>query len=148
MSWHATDGAEEMTAIESSEIASRSHARSRTISRVRSTFMVEAMLLLTIVMVLVAITLSLLAFSGGISARAQHLQQASDIAQNAAERFVADPLGFAEVQDIGEYRVLCDIDESPRPSGSLYEARIYVTLDDEEICSVDVCRYISARDEA
>lgn len=116
--------------------------RSRTVTKVRSTFMVEALLLLACVIILLAVTVVLFAFANQTSTKAQRMQESADIAQNAAEQFAANPAGMPVALDAGDYMVRCDIDEEETESGLLYNANVIVTYDAEEMCSLQVSKYV------
>lgn len=116
--------------------------RSRLTSKVRSTFMVEALLLLACVIILLAVTVVLFAFASENATKAQRIQESADIAQNAAEQFAADPAQMPVALDVDNYRVRCDIDEEETESGLLYNANIIVIHDDEEMCSLRVSKYV------
>lgn len=116
--------------------------RPRTIAKVRSTFMVEALLLLACVIILLAVTIALFAFASATSTKAQRMQESADIAQNVAEQFAANPAEMPEVQSAGDYTVRCDISEEETESGSLYNARVIVMHEADEMCSLDVSKYV------
>ena len=132
-----------------SELASRSAAlRKRQASRTRSTFMVEALLLLAFVLILLAITVSLFAFASETSTNAQRMQEAADIAQNTAEEFISDPEAMPDAQTVGDYIVRCDIDREKTDAGVMYDARVTVIRGIEEVCTLSVSKYESAREGA
>lgn len=123
-------------------------ARTRRASRTQGTFMVEAMLLLTCVLVLLAVTVSLFAFAAEASSGAQRMQEAADIAQNAVEEFVADPAGIPEEQVIGDYVVMCDVGSAPMEAGVMYDARVTVVRGADELCALAASRYVPSGGEA
>lgn len=125
----------------------RTAARSRIAAHARSTFMVEALLLLACVLILLALAISLLSFSADASGRAQRLQEASGIAQNVAEEFLSDPAGMSGTQRVGDYVVRCDVDAEPSGAGVLYNGRVTVVHNAEELCALDVWKYVDDRSE-
>lgn len=116
--------------------------RSRSVSKTRSTFLVEALLLLACVIILLAVTVVLFAFASQTSTKAQRMQESADIAQNAAEQFAANPAKMPVALDAGDYMVRCDIDEEETETGLLYNANVIVTYDAEEMCSLQVSKYV------
>lgn len=116
--------------------------RSRTTSKVRSTFMVEALLLLTCVIILLAVIIALFAFASETSTKAQRMQESADIAQNAAEQFASNPAGMPDVLSVGDYMVRCDVDKEETEVGVLYDARVIVSYDADEMCTLAVSQYM------
>lgn len=119
--------------------------RTRITSKARSSFLVEALLLLACVIILLAVTLTLFMFANDASAKAQRLQEASDLAQNTAERFAADPEAVPEAEDVGDYTVLCDVEAQNMDAGVMYRANVVVVDDLEEVCSLSTSKYVSGK---
>lgn len=116
--------------------------RPRTTSRVRSTFMVEALLLLACVVILLAVTIALFAFASATSTKAQRMQESADIAQNAAEQFTANPAGMPDILSSGDYTVRCDVSKEETQAGLLYNAYVIVLYEGDEMCSLEASRYV------
>lgn len=116
--------------------------RSRSVTKMRSTFMVEALLLLACVIILLAVTITLFAFASETSTKAQRIQESADIAQNSAEQFAANPAGMPELQEVGDYTVRCDIDREETEWGLLFNANVIVMYGVEDMCSLEVSKYM------
>lgn len=116
--------------------------RSRSVPKMRSTFMVEALLLLACVIILLAVTITLFAFASETSTKAQRIQESADIAQNSAEQFAANPAGMPEILEVGDYTVRCDVDREETESGLLYNANVIVMYGVEDMCSLEVSKYM------
>lgn len=109
----------------------------------RGTFMVEAMLLLLIVMLLVSVVMSVLAFSYLKGVEASEMNVAITAAANAAERFAADPANAPEVQEVDGCTITCETDAEPTVGGVLYQATISVARDGEELYELQTSAYAS-----
>lgn len=104
--------------------------------------MAEALLLLACVIILLAVTITLFAFASETSTKAQRIQESADIAQNSAEQFAANPAGMPEVLEVGDYTVRCDVDREETESGLLYNANVIVMYGVEDMCSLEVSKYM------
>lgn len=114
-------------------------------------FMVEVLVLLFFLIASMAIFTQLFASSITTSADANRLSQATVLAQNAAEEFSANPAAVASGKKIGagtaadgsdDLGVTCDVTSKKTATGTLYEAHITVTDEDDSIYELDATRYV------
>ncbi len=112
----------------------------------RSTFVIEALLLFMCLMIVIAVSVSVIAFSSAEGARSSHKETGVIMATNIAELFSADPKSVEEVYEQGDYTARCAIDLSMDEAGSLYDATITVSWKDEEIYSLKTSKYVSHSD--
>ena len=110
------------------------------------TYLVEALLLLACLLAVACVVMAVFTRSLEVGVQTQREQEAIVLAQNAAERFAADPLSVPYETDEGEYRVLCTVSTFPRPNGTWYDAHVAVMCAGEEAFSLDTARYVSASD--
>lgn len=122
-----------------------SGGRRRAGARSRSTFMVEALLILACLMMVLAVVMALFGFSHQRSVAAEQRQRAQSLVQNIAEQFAADPQaaldGALDGQQDG-LEVLVSVVGEDRAAGRLLEATITVTCDDEVLVTLDTARYV------
>lgn len=111
--------------------------------RTRSTFMVEAMLILACVVVVLAVVMSLFAFAHRMGMQSAEEQQAVTLAQNAAERFAADPKGVPEAEEADGFQVLVGVEAQDQVAGELMVATISVQRDGREVYALQTERYVA-----
>ncbi len=92
----------------------------------RNTFIIEALLLLAIVVILVAAAMAIFAQSLQMGKQSALMNEAMVIAQNTAERFMANPTLAVEHEGSGNYIVECITTAEDTGSGTMYTAEIYV----------------------
>lgn len=115
--------------------------------RARSTYMVEALLILLILLV-VACTVMVVfssALQSGAQTRAE--QEAIVMAQNTAERVAANPTAVPQHTMSSEYDIYCDIQADEGAAGVLYRAHITVQKAGEQLYDLHTSRYVSGRDD-
>ena len=108
-------------------------------------FLVEAMLLLVFLIGSMAVFTQLFGYAVERSGSSRALTEAVAAAENAAERFAADPASApAQVQD-GDMRVVCNVSDENAAGGTLYRATISVYRDgqDEPVYAIRTARYSS-----
>lgn len=108
-------------------------------------FIVEALVLLFFLVLAVTVFVQLL---GGAVVRGQQatdLENAVQIAQDAAETFAADPQSF-QPEDHGAYAVDANVERTATPAGALYRATIKVSKNGEEgaIYELSTARYVES----
>lgn len=117
----------------------------RRAERTRSTYLVEALLLLACLLVVLAVVMALFGFAAAQGTQTAHAQQAMTLAQNAAERFAADPANVPPEQTADGFTVRCDVTEEPQAAGTMLHATITVERDGETAFQLQTARYASAR---
>lgn len=125
-------------------------------------FIVEALVLVVFLMASLAVLTSLMVSSYERGAEANDLSYAVVMAANDAEMFAADPTGHADNGD-GSYvptdaeagteatspssqnglQLSRSVQQHPQEAGTLYEAHITVSRNDEVIYELDTSRYVS-----
>ena len=114
-------------------------------ARTRSTFMVEALLILACLMMVLAVVMGLFGFSYQKGLAAQKQQRAQTLAQNVAEQFAANPQAGVDglLDDSRDgLTVQVAVTGEDRTAGRLLEATITVTCDDEVLATLDTARYV------
>lgn len=114
-------------------------------TRTRSTFMVEALLILACLMMVLAVVMGLFGFSYQKGLAAQKQQRAQTLAQNVAEQFAANPQAGVDglLDDSRDgLTVQVAVTGEDRTAGRLLEATITVTCDDEVLATLDTARYV------
>lgn len=108
-------------------------------------FIVEALVLLLFLVLAVTVFVQLLGGAVVRSQQATDLENAVQIAQDAAETFAADPQSF-QPEDQGVYAVDADIERTATSAGALYRATIKVGKDGEEgsIYELSTARYVES----
>lgn len=89
-------------------------------------FIVESMLLLVFLVGSLAILTQLFAISMNNSVQSRTLDAATIAATSIAEHFAADPTGVQESTQLGDLIVKCEVTETAREGGTLYNALISV----------------------
>lgn len=112
----------------------------------RSTFVVEAMLLFMCLMVVIAVSISVIAFAASMGAHSAHKEAGVIMATNIAEQFSADPSSLQERYVDGDYTATCTLELSMDEAGTLYDATIVVDWRDEEIYTLRTAEYVSHAD--
>ena len=109
-----------------------------------SAYLIEALLLLTILATALAVFMSIFSLASRRGNESAMLDAATYAASNVAERFSADPTAAQQEYDEDGYRVTCDVEPSPSRAGTLYRATITVWSDaGEELYSISTARYVS-----
>lgn len=125
-------------------------------SRSNTAFLVESIVLLFFLVAALAIFTQMFGSSINNSFKASQLSAATEVAQSAAEEFSANPEAVAQGQAIGSgiaangtdrFKVTCDTKAQNQSSGTLYQATITVSEDDEPVYSLDVSRYVPGGSE-
>lgn len=105
-------------------------------------FLVEALVVLAILMVSLAVFVRLFTSAQLEAVHAKNLSQAVVIATNRAEEFAADPTQVESSTEEGEFTVLCDVKPNPSKDGTLYDATIEVRKDGETLYTLQTSRYL------
>ncbi len=110
----------------------------------QSAYLIEALLLLTILATAIAVFTSLFALAMRRGNESVELDRATHLATNVAERFVADPVGVLEEYEEDGYRITCDVIPERTDSGVFYRAAITVWTDaNESLYTIETARYVS-----
>lgn len=120
---------------------SASHGRVR---HSRSTFIVEAMLLLACLLVVLAASMSLFAFAWQQGSRTADDQRAATLAQNVAERFAADPFSIQPYEEVDGLQVHAQLEWESETGGQIAYATITITHDEEPdpLFELSTARYV------
>lgn len=115
-------------------------------------FMVEALVLLFFLVASLAVFTQLFAYSANGAKQAQRLTQATELAQNAAEEFSANPQAVAAGQTVGlgtaqggnadGFTVSCNVSDEAQGHGTYYTAHISVSDNEGEAYALDASRYV------
>lgn len=125
-------------------------------------FIVESLVLLVFLMAALAVAIQLMGVAHQHGTQANRLSSAIVLASNDAEAFAADPASdgaassfstvdgeLVEVSDANAaanesiYRVTRQVEARNLGAGTLYEARIAVTCDEQAVYELDTSRYVS-----
>lgn len=109
----------------------------------RSTFVIEALLLFMCLLIVIAVSVAVVAFSSSQGAQAAHKEAAIVMATNIAERFSADPTSLQDAYSEGDYSADCSVDLSMDDAGSLYDATIVISWKGEQIYTLCTSKYVS-----
>ena len=115
-------------------------------SRAGTAMLVEAMILLVFLIASLAVFMQMFSASLTRADESRELTMAVAAASDAAEQFAAYPEQTGGEQTLDGMRVVCDVQEEPRPAGILYRADISVYADDnsdEPIYSITTARFES-----
>lgn len=105
----------------------------------------EAMLYAFFFVVALAIVGALFGVSLHASHGAARLEQAVELASDAAARFAADPSAKQELLVEDGLRAVCEVTDESKAFGHLYHATIRVYEGTETIYDLETSRYVSAR---
>lgn len=114
-------------------------------------FMIEALVLLFVLVASLAVFTTLFAFSATNAQQAKRVSEASVVAQNVAEEFVADPAGVVIGDTVGAgaalgggtWTVSCEITGIQQGEvGALYTAHITVSDAQGEAYALNTSRYV------
>lgn len=114
-------------------------------------FMIETLVLLFFLVASLAAFTQLFAYSANSAKQAQRLTQATELAQNAAEEFSANPQAVAEGKAVGlgvaqgtddSLTTTCTVTSEPQSSGTYYTAHISVSDSQGEAYTLDASRYV------
>lgn len=117
-----------------------------------TSFLVEALILLVVLIASMAVFITLFAHAASGANDAARLSSATAIAQNAAEEFSSNPQAVAAGKKVGEgvaksdggdFDVTCKVSSEEEGAGVLYTATITVSDDAGEVYSLDTSRYVS-----
>ena len=117
-------------------------------------FMVEALFLLAFLIAAMAVVTQLFAGAAAQAREADHITQATVLAQSAAEEFSSNPQAVAKGAAVGQgvaagestkddLQVACTVDADKQTAGTFYTAHITVSDDTSEIYALDASRYVS-----
>ena len=110
----------------------------------QSAYLIEALLLLTILACAIAVFMSLFSLALRRGDQSVELDRAIQVATDTAERFVADPAHAQSEYEEDGYRISCDVIPEVTESGTMYRATITVWTDsNESIYSLIASRYES-----
>ena len=105
----------------------------------------EAMLYAFFFVVAVAIAGAVFGVSIHASHEAARLEEAIELASDAAARFAADPSAKQELVAEDGLRAVCEVTDEPKAFGHLYLASIRVYDGTESLYELETSRYVSAR---
>lgn len=105
----------------------------------------EAMLYAFFFVVALAIAGALFGVSLHASHEAARLEQAIELASDAAARFAADPAAKQELVEIDGLRVVCEVEDESKAFGRLYYATIRVFHGTDTVYDLETSRYVSVR---
>ena len=127
-------------------------ARSGSLSWSSTSFLVEALILLVVLIASMAVFTTLFVHASSGANDAARLSSATAIAQNAAEEFSSNPQAVAAGKKVGEgmakagssdFDVTCKVSSENEGAGVLYTATITVSDDAGEVYSLSTSRYVS-----
>lgn len=127
----------------SSELGS-SRQISHRVSHRGMAFLIEALVVLAILMVTLAVFVRLFTAAQLEALRANDLSEAVILASNRAEEFSADPTHVETSTKEGDFVIRCDVKPTSHTGGTLYEASIEVLKDGESVYTLQTSRYMSA----
>lgn len=119
--------------------------RARTEARTRSTYLVEALLILVCLLIVASVVMVVFSYALQREEQTQQEQEAIVLAQNAAERFAADPTSVPNHTMQDAYDIYCETSAEDRGVGVHYTAHVSVAAEGEELFALDTSRYVSAR---
>ena len=130
-------------------------------------FIVESLVLLAFLVAALAVSIQLMGVAHQHGTQADRLSSAVILASNEAEAFATDPAAgnvsasFATVDgelvesagadapaDGSIYQVTRTVEARDEQAGTLYEARIAVTCDGQDVYELDTARYVPAKEVA
>ena len=123
-------------------LAARPSASRARVRRSRSTFIVEAMLLLVCLLIVLAASMSLFAFAWQEGARAADEQRATTLAQSVAERFAADPSSIEPTEEVDGLQVITQTEWLPQAAGQMAYATITVMRGEDAVFELSTARYV------
>lgn len=115
-------------------------------------FLVESMVLLFFLVAALAVFTQVFASSVSNSAEANRLSAATEVAQNAAEEFSANPVAVAQNRAVGAgiasdgangFSVNCDVTSENNDAGTLYSAHIEVSDDEGVAYELDAASFVA-----
>lgn len=109
----------------------------------RSSFVVEALLLLICLMIVITVSISIFAFAAAKGAGSAREENAIIMATNIAEQFAADPNSLQERYVDGDYVATCALSISMDAAGSLYDTTIDIDWKGDRIYSLSTSKYVS-----
>lgn len=101
-------------------------ARSNGTAPKRSTYLMEALLLFTCLMVVIALSMSIFAYSSDKGLQVSNENDAMVLASNIAERFSADPMSIDTEYENGDLLAKCEISLSIDNLGTMYGLKVEV----------------------
>ena len=122
--------------------------------RMRSTtaFIIEALALLLVLIVSMAVFTQLFARSTAAADQSARICKAVNVAEDVAEEFSADPAAVAAGKTVGAgvakdgrdgFDVSCDVNQDATGAGTLWKAHIKVSDDEGTAFELDTSRYVS-----
>lgn len=123
-------------------------------NRMRSTtaFIIEALALLLVLIVSMAVFTQLFARSTAAADQSARICKAVNVAEDAAEEFSSDPAAVAAGKAVGAgvaksgrdgFTVSCDVKQDATEAGVLWKAHIKVSDDEGTAFELDTSRYVS-----
>lgn len=115
-------------------------------------FLVESMVLLFFLVAALAVFTQVFASSISNSVEANRLSAATEVAQNAAEEFSANPAAAAQGHAVGagiaengsgEFSVNCNVTSESNGAGTLYSAHIEVSDDQGVAYELDAASFVA-----
>lgn len=125
----------------SSEMNTSGGSRARS-GRHGMAFLFEALVVLAVLMLSLAVFVTLFSSAQIEGRQATQLSQAVLLATNRAEEFSADPTGVQERTTEDGLTVTCDVTETNRDDGILYDATITVSEGETELYVLSTARYV------
>lgn len=113
-------------------------------SNLQNTFVIEALIILMCLLMLVAVVLMVFSVANNSSLHTSRVQHAMVMAQNAAERFAANPAATTPVSE-GGYSLEFKVRDGAQ---QVRYATITVTFEGEELYALDTARFVPSADEA
>lgn len=111
----------------------------------QTTFIIEALLLLICLMMVIAVSVAVIAYSVQANNYYSHKEAAITFGGNVAEIFAADPESLQGDYEEGDLIAVCDVDSYHSENGTLYNATISVEWNEQELYQIETSRYISER---
>lgn len=118
-------------------------SRHRNAAPQRKSFLVEALILLTVLMTSIAIFMSLFSSAHRMGNESVELDRAILMATDTAERFAANPKAEGLAREEDGLAVSCDIMPEEMGAGTLYRAIIVVHKGDKVLYRLTTARYLS-----
>lgn len=109
----------------------------------QTTFIVEALLLLICLMMVIAVSVAVIAYSTQANDYYTHKASAIAFGTNIAEHFSAEPDAMESSYTQDDLVAVCDVESYRNSSGTLYDASISVEWNGHELCLLESSRYMS-----
>lgn len=106
-------------------------------------FLVEALVVLALLMASLSVFVRLFTSAQLVGLNATQASQAVLLATNKAEEFAADPTGVEKTTSQDGFTTTCEVTETRRTAGTLYDATITVSDERGELYELHTARYVS-----